>query len=230
MLPIVRSVRMNVYLSGVVVHHPKPPSIWKEGDRLRWRMENSVAHQSTSHACVRLRCGVVPINCALRCSVVLINCALRCTILPISQTRRLSPTTSVVPPLSKKEGFASLHHPLSSFMSKFRRGCSALSLLPCGRRGTACGGGQRTWWLIRVPHTLAPILALLFQLAGFACMCPTLYCLTNQSDPAAITHRWRGPPSFRERGLCFVALSQLCRKPAFFWKAGFGLFVIGWYW
>ena len=61
-------------------------------------------------------------------------------------------------------------------------------------------------------------------------LCATLQYLTNQPDPPAITHRWRGPPSFSERGLCFVAVPQLCRKPAFFWKAGFGLLVIGWYW
>ena len=35
--------------------------------------------------------------------------ALRCTALSISKTRRLSPTTSVVPPLSGKEGFSLLH-------------------------------------------------------------------------------------------------------------------------
>ena len=36
--------------------------------------------------------------------------------------------------------------------------------------------------------------------------CATLHPLANQLDPPAITHRWRGPPSFRERGLFFVAL------------------------
>ena len=74
------------------LHEPKPPSMWKEGDRLRWRMENSLAHESTLHACV----------------------------------------------------YATLH------------------------------------------------------------------CLANQPDPPAITHHWRGPPSFRERGLFFVAL--LCQS------------------
>ena len=54
MLPIVRSVWMNVHLSEVVVHHPKPPSMWKEGDRLRWRIENSLAHESTLHVCSHL--------------------------------------------------------------------------------------------------------------------------------------------------------------------------------
>ena len=62
MLPIVRSVWMNVHLIGGVVHHPKPPSMWKEGDRLRWRIENSVACESVLLGCVCLRCGVVPIS------------------------------------------------------------------------------------------------------------------------------------------------------------------------
>ena len=40
------------------LHFPKPPSMWKEGDRLRWRIENSLAHESELHGCVRatLRC------------------------------------------------------------------------------------------------------------------------------------------------------------------------------
>ena len=100
--------------------------------------------------------GLVRVPC-------MVACALRCSVLPISQTRRLSPTAIAVPPLSGKEGFA-VHHPLPSFMCKFLRGCTSPSLLPCGRRGTACGGGWRTRWLIRVPHTLAPILAPLCQL------------------------------------------------------------------
>ena len=79
---------------------------------------------------------------------------LRCNIVPISRTRRLSPTASAVPPLSEKEGFY-VHHPLPSFMSNSLRGCTFPSLLPCGRRGTACGGGWRTWWLVRVPCMLA---------------------------------------------------------------------------
>ena len=70
------------------------------GPRERWRIENSLAHESILHGCVRLRCGVVPINCALRCGV-----------LPISQTRRLSPTAGAVPPLSEKEGFSLLQCP-----------------------------------------------------------------------------------------------------------------------
>ena len=71
------------------LHEPKPPSVWKEGNRLRWRMENLVGCESTLHVCVR----------------------------------------------------------------------------------------------------------------------PTLHCPANQLGSPAITHRWRGPPSFRERGLCFVAVS-----------------------
>ena len=70
------------------LHEPKPPSMWKEGDRLRWRIENSLAHKST-----------------LRSN------ALRCSVVPVSRTRRLSPTANVVPPLSEKEGFPSLHCP-----------------------------------------------------------------------------------------------------------------------
>ena len=105
--------------------------------------------------------GLVRVPC-------MVACALRCSVLPISQTRRLSPTAIAVPPLSGKEGFA-VHHPLPSFMCKFLRGCTSPSLLPCGRRGTACGGGWRTRWLVRVPCILAPILAPLCQLARFAC-------------------------------------------------------------
>ena len=66
---------------------------------------------------------------------------LRCNVVPISRTRRLSPTANAVPPLSGKEGFF-VHHPLLSFMSNSLRGCTSPSLLPCGRRGTACGGGR----------------------------------------------------------------------------------------
>ena len=212
MLPIVRSMRMNVYLSEVVVHHSKPPSMWKEGDRLRWRIENSLACEITLHACVRsmLQC------CANQLDLHI--CALRCSVVPISRTRRLSPTASAVPPLSKKEGFPSLqycanqpdppaithrqrgppsfrerglcyvaiscqlagpggyhpplarsplfqgkrafsvHHPQSSFYRIDPRACTNPSLLPCGRRGTACGGGQRTRWLVRVPCMLACVL------------------------------------------------------------------------
>ena len=53
-----------------------------------------------------------------------------------------------------------MHHPLPPFYRINPQTCTTPSLLPCGRRGTACGGGWRTRWLIRVPHTLAPILAL----------------------------------------------------------------------
>ena len=49
------------------------------------------------------------------------------------------------------------------------------------------------------------------ELAGsleyLAFLCATLRCLTNQLGSPAITHHYRGPPSFRERGLFFVALS-----------------------
>ena len=30
---------------------PMPPSMWKEGDRVRWRMENSLSHKNTLHTC-----------------------------------------------------------------------------------------------------------------------------------------------------------------------------------
>ena len=94
---------------------PYPPSMWKEGDRVSgrgWR----------TWWLMRVRC--------------MLACALRCSVLPISRTRRLSPTASAVPPLSEKEGFY-VHHPLPSFMSNSLRGCTFPSLLPCGRRGTA---------------------------------------------------------------------------------------------
>ena len=79
-----------------------------------------------------------------------------------------------------------------------------LCLLPCGRRGTACGGGWRTRYLIRIPCILAPILALYCKSAESACECPTLQCPANQLGSPAITHRYRGTPSFRERGLFCV--------------------------
>ena len=167
-----------------------------------------------------------------------------------------------------------MHRSLLSFMSNSLRGCTSPSLIPCGRRGTACGGGWRTRFLIRVPYTLAPILAPLCQLARFACAryvavsyqlarptgyhpplarsplfqrkrallrCtglpisrtqqlsptadavpplsekegfPSLHPPANLPDPAAITHRWRGPPSFRERGLSFVVMSCQLAGPA----------------
>ena len=107
-------------------------------------------------------------------------CALRCTVLPITPTRQLSPTTTVVPPLSEKEGF-SVYHPLPSIMSNSLRGCTTPSLLPCGRRGTATAveDGELASLLEYHTHSL-----------------PNMHCLTNQLDPPAITHRYRGPPSF----------------------------------
>ena len=61
-----------------------------------------------------------------------------------------------------------MHHPLPSFICKSLRGCTSPSLLPCGRRGTACGGGWRTHWLMRLPCMLAPKYALSCQsLASF---------------------------------------------------------------
>ena len=147
-----------------------------------------------------------------------------------------------------------MHHPLPSIMSNSLRGCTSPSLLPCGRRGTACGGGWRARLLIRVPHTLAPILALpcilasilapLCQLIALRCtvvptcktrrLSPTtnvvpplsgkegfssLHHPANQPPPPAITHRWRGPPSFRERGLSFVASHK--KESHLFTEAGF---------
>ena len=117
----------------------------------RWRMESSLAHKST-----------------LRSN------ALRCTTLPITQTRGLSPTAGAVSPLSGKEDFPTLHYPLPSFMSKSLQACTALSLLPCGRRGTACGGGWRTRWLIRVPCIRMPYVAPPCQSAGSGSYHPPL--------------------------------------------------------
>ena len=129
------SLEYLAYLLPIVPLTPQAPAaqiasfhVEGEGPRERWRIENSLAHKSTLHVCV------------LRCTTLPINCTLRCTVLPISHPRRLSPTTNVVPPLSEKEGFV-VHHPLPSIMSNSLRGCTASSLLPCGRRGTACGGG-----------------------------------------------------------------------------------------
>ena len=104
------------------MHEPEPPSMWKEGDRLRWRIENSLSHKSTLH------------------------------------TRS---------------------HPCH---------CTANQL------------------------------------------CATLYCLTNQLDPPAITHRYRGTPSFRERGLFRASPTAFFHeqfatrlhfpKPPSMWKEG----------
>ena len=52
---------------------------------------------------------------------------LRCTAVPISRTRRLSPTAGAFPPLSGKEGFPSLHCP-----------SYAESPLSFGRRALVC--------------------------------------------------------------------------------------------
>ena len=65
------------------LHYPKPPSMWKEGDRVSgggWR----------TRLFMRVPHTLAPILG---------------TTLPISQTRRLSPTAFAVPPLSEKEGF-----------------------------------------------------------------------------------------------------------------------------
>ena len=118
--------------------------MWKEGDRLQWGMENSLAHESTLHACVRPtlhppanQLGSPAITHRYRgppsfrergLCYVAVSCQLagpggyhpplarsplfqrkrallRCSLVPMSRTRRLSPTTGVVPPLSEKEGF-----------------------------------------------------------------------------------------------------------------------------
>ena len=128
---------------------------------------------------------------------------LRCTALPISRTRRLSPTAIAVPPLLEKEGFC-VHQSLLSCMSNSLRVYTSPSLLPCGRRGTACGGGWRTRLLIRVPYMLAcalrcsivpicrtrrlsPTADAIPPLSGKEGF-PSLHCSANQLDPAAITH------------------------------------------
>ena len=96
------------------------------------------------------------------------------------------------------------------------------------------GGGWRTWCLMRVSCTLAPKYALphkrqrrtiaSFHVEGGGPLAvedrelagsleyhtyshPNMHPSANQPDPPAITHHYRGPPSFRERGLFFVALS-----------------------
>ena len=120
-------------------------------------------------------------------------CALRCSIVPISRTRRLSPTTGVVPPLSEKEGFC-VHHSLLSCMSNSLRSCTTPSLLPCGRRGTACGGGWRTRWLMRIPCMLACTLR-----------CTVLpISRTRRLSPTASAV----PPLSKKEGFC-VVLRQL---------------------
>ena len=65
---------------------------------------------------------------------------------------------------------------------------------------------------------LAPIFGTVLQINYV----PTLHYRANQPDPAAITHRCRGPPSFRERGLfcvhhpsfSFHTLALLCTHGA----------------
>ena len=99
----------------------KPPSMWKEGDRLRWRIENSLTHKNSLHTRTH-PCTALPINCS------------------------------------------TLHYP------------------------------------------------------------------ANQLDPPAITHHYRGPPSFRERGLLRALLTAFFReqfatrlnfpKPPSMWKEG----------
>ena len=136
------------------MHDPKPPSMWKEGDRVsgggwrtRWLIrvphtlapnnaplcQSIVRYVAVSYQSARpggyhpplpwsplfqgkralLRCTLMPISRTRRLSptasaVPLFQrkrAFLRCTLLPISRTRRLSPTVSAVPPLSGKEGF-----------------------------------------------------------------------------------------------------------------------------
>ena len=125
------------------MHDPKPPSMWKEGDRVSgggWRTHFlirvpciCVLYVALSCQSARpggyhpplpwsplfqgkrvlLRCTLMPISRTRRLSptasaVPLFQrkrAFLRCTLLPISRTRRLSPTVSAVPPLSGKEGF-----------------------------------------------------------------------------------------------------------------------------
>ena len=40
---------LHLYAKPTSKHEPKPLSMWKEGDRLRWRIENSLSHKSTQH-------------------------------------------------------------------------------------------------------------------------------------------------------------------------------------
>ncbi len=105
----------------------------------------------------------------------MLACALRCSVVPISQTRRLSPTASAVPPLSEKEGFC-VHHPLPSFMSNSLRGCTFPSLLPCGRRGTALAVEDRelAGSLEYLACLRAHYVAVSYQLAGSAGYHPPL--------------------------------------------------------
>ena len=108
----------------------KPPSMWKEGDRLRWRIENSLTHKNSLHTRTH-PCTALPISWICMCVPYVAppcqlagpagyhpplarsplfqrkRALLRCNIVPISRTRRLSPTAGAVPPLSGKEGFFS---------------------------------------------------------------------------------------------------------------------------
>ena len=63
----------------------------------------------------------------MACESTLHTCSQICTTLPTSHLRRLSPTAGAVPPLSEKEGFASL--PCPSY---------AESPLSFGRRALVC--------------------------------------------------------------------------------------------
>ena len=105
------------------LHEPTPPSMWKEGDRLRWRIENSLSHKSTytiapnnappcqeiaryvavSYQSARLAGYHPPLS---RSPLYQRKRALlRCTVAPISRTRRLSPTAGAVPLFQRKRAF-----------------------------------------------------------------------------------------------------------------------------
>ena len=140
--------------------------MWKEGDRLRWRIENLVGCESTLHGCVRptLHCPANQLGSPAithRCRgppsfrerglfFVAVSCQL-------AGPAGYHPPLSRSPLFQRKRAF-SVHHPLPFFMSNSLRGCTNPSLLPCGRRGTACSGGWRTRWLMRVPCMLACVL------------------------------------------------------------------------
>ena len=69
-------------------------------------------------------------------------------------------------PLFQRKRAFLVHHPQSSFYRIDPRACTTPSLLPCGRRGTACGGGWRTQWLMRVCCLVAcAYVAVSYQLA-----------------------------------------------------------------
>ena len=98
----------------------------------------------------------------MHCTANLLNLhanALCCTVLPITQTRRLSPTASG-PPSFRERGlcgasstaFSSCDKPTSTHYPK------PPSMWKEGDR--ASGGGWRTRWLMRVPYMLAPKYAL----------------------------------------------------------------------